>query len=97
MNGRAIPDDQELAGHLAQELAEEGADRRAAIGFVLDMGEEPSVRGEGADHGEMVARKRQAQDRRLSHWRVGAGEKGQEIKARLVYEEDGALLGMSFA
>ena len=62
MDGRAGPDDEQLAANLAQELAEEGDDRRPEEGLILDMGKQPSVRGNRTDRREVVTRERGAQD-----------------------------------
>ncbi len=97
MNRRTVPDHQQLAAHLAHQLAEEGHDRRPADGLVLHMGTHPSVRGHGADHRAMVVRQRGAQDRRLSHGGGGTGDERQQREPGLVYEADGALLGRGFA
>lgn len=97
VDGRAVPDHQQRAPKLAQELAEEGDDRRAAERLRLHVREEPAIGGDGADGGEVIARERDAQDGRLADGCVGAGDEGQEIEARLVYEEDGALLLPGFA
>ncbi len=97
MNRRTIPDDEQLAPHLPQELAEEGHDRRTSERRLLDMDQEPPIRSDGTDGREMVMSERGAQHRRLPAWGVCPGDEGQQIEARLVYEEDGALLGSGFA
>lgn len=55
VDGRAIPDHEQLAAHLAQQLPQEGNDRRAAIRRLLEVGKEATIGGEGADRREMVA------------------------------------------
>ena len=97
VDGSTILDHQQLAAELAQELAEEGDDRLTRETLGLSAGEEAAVRGDGADHGAMVATQRGAQDGRLAHRGVRARDKGQQIEARLIYEEDGPLLGPGFA
>ena len=97
VNRRAVPDHQQLPPHLAQQLAEEGDDRRPAERLGLDVGEEPPVGGDGADRGEMIARERDAQDGRLAAWGIRARHEGQQGERRLVYEEKGAPLGLGFA
>lgn len=97
MDRRAIPNHEQLAAHLPQQLAEKADDRGSAKGLLLDVREEAPVRCEGADHGEVVMGERGAQDRRLADRRVGAGDEGQQVETRLVYEEDRAVLLMGFA
>lgn len=97
VNRRAVPDDQELPAHSAQELPEKGYDRRTPHCRLLDMGEQPARRGDGTDSREVVVRQRRTQDRRLATWRVRAGREGQQIEAGLVYEEDGTVLLARFA
>lgn len=97
MNRRTIPDDEQLAPHLPQELAEEGHDRRAAQRRLLDMGQAPPIRSDGTDGRAMVMGEWGAQHWRLPAWGVRPGDVGQQIEARLIYEQDGALLGDGFA
>jgi hypothetical protein len=92
-----VPDHEQLAPYLAQELAEERNDRGTTKRLLLDVGEELTVGSDGADHGEMVVGEGRAQDGRLPHRRVGAGDERQEIKARLIYEEERAVFGLGFA
>lgn len=97
VNGGTVPDHQQLPSNLAQELAEKGDDRRSAEGLVLHMREEPAVGGDSADHREMVVREWGAQDGRLADRCIGARDERQQIEARFIYEEDGALLLLGFA
>jgi hypothetical protein len=61
------------------------------------MGEEPALRGDGADHREMVVGERRAQHGCLAHRGVGTGDERQEGEARLIYAEDGPVLSLGFA
>lgn len=97
MDGRAVPDHEQLASHLAQQLAQEADDRWPAEGRLLDVGEEPAIGGEGADHREMVVGERRTQHRRLAHRRIGTSHEWQQIQPGLIYEEDGPVLGPGFA
>ncbi len=97
VDGRAVSDHEQLAADLAQELTEEGDDRWPAEGIWLDVGEEPPVRGEGADRSEVVARERRAQNGRLPPWSVRASQEGQQVEAGLVYEDDRSVLRLGFA
>src|SRR5881227_2818202 len=55
MDGSAIPDDQELAGDVAQEVLQEADDVRALVGMVLHQHEQAPRRGDAADDRQMVA------------------------------------------
>jgi hypothetical protein len=45
-----------------------------------------------ADHCEMIMAERVVQDRGLAHGSVGAPHRGQQIKAALIEEQQGARL-----
>lgn len=97
MNRRAVPDHEQLAPHLAQELAEEGDNRWATEGLLLDVREESAFGGKGADHRQMVMGEGRVQHGCLAHRGVRAGNEGQQGEPRLIYEEDRAGLGAGFA
>ena len=101
VNGRAVPDDEELAPDLTEQLAKEGDDRRPAerlrLNLRLNMGKQPPVRRDGADGGEMVARERDAQDGSLAAWGVRTRHEGEKVERCLVYEEDRAVFSLGFA
>src|SRR5919199_430818 len=61
-------------------------------GALLHLHEELAGGGERADGGEVVVGKRDAQDRRLPAWGIGAHARWQQVEAGLVYPDDGALL-----
>jgi hypothetical protein len=92
-----IPDHEQLAWHLAEELAEKGDDRRAAERFLLHMGEELASGGDRADGREVVTAERRTQHRRLPARRICARHEWQQVEAGLIYEEDRAVFGLGFA
>lgn len=61
------------------------------------MGEQPSVQRHATDHGQVIAGQWRPQHRWLSARRVRARHEGQQIEARLVDEDDDAVLGFGFA
>ena len=63
VDGGAVPDDQQLAGQVREQVAEEADDVGTAVGTLLDAQEELAGGGDGADGGEVVAGERDAQDR----------------------------------
>src|SRR5215472_3784739 len=90
MDGRPIPDEEELAPDLAQEDAQEAHDVRAAIGVVLCLHKEAAVGCQSPDRGPMLAREQHAQHRRLPPWRPRPHGHGEQVEARLVYPDNGA-------
>lgn len=92
MNARPIPDDQELASYLAQQQLQEPHHIRSFERVVLNVHEQATVQSEAAESREMIASQGNLQDRRLSHWGVGAHDHGQQVKACFIYKDDCALL-----
>lgn len=97
VNRRSVPDDEQLARNLAQQLVEEGDHVCPADGVILDVGEEPALRRDRADNGEVIVGERRTQHRRLSTGGIGARHERQGVEAGLVYEENCALLRLRFA
>jgi len=62
MNGRAIPDDQQLAADLAQQHAQEAHDIGRAVGLLLGLHEQAPRRHDAADRREMVMGERHLQE-----------------------------------
>jgi hypothetical protein len=86
---RAVPDDQELAGDVAQQMLEEADDVRALVGVLLHVHQQPAVRGDAADDGQVVAAQGEVEDRRLAARGVGPDGAGEEVEARFVDPDDG--------
>jgi hypothetical protein len=97
VDGRAVPNHEQLAADLAEQLPEEGRNRRTAERMGLHVGEEPAVGDNGANRGEVIARERGAQDGRLPHGGIGAHHERQQIVGRLVYDEDRVSLLPGFS
>ena len=92
-----VPDHQQLASNLAEQLAEERDHVWSPPRFILDMGKELPGRGDSTDHRKMVAGERRAQHRRLAAGGVGAGNKWQRVEAGFVSEQERAALRLGFA
>lgn len=90
MHGCTVPNDQQLAGNFAQKQVQEAHDIRPFVRVILDLHEQPSIRGQCTDDQEMVTSQRHGEDRRLAHWRIGAHRHGQQVKRRRIYKDDGA-------
>lgn len=97
MDRRTVPHDQQRAGDLPEQVADEVHDRRSPKRPILHAGEEPPVRGDRTDRREVVVGERRAQHRRLAAGGIRPGDERQRIEAGFVYEEDGARLRPGFA
>jgi hypothetical protein len=90
-NGGAIPHEHHPAGHLTEQVFQEGDHIRRIESAVLTLEIQFALRRHGTDRRQMVAGPPCPQDRGLAHGRVGAHHTRQGIKPRFVYEEDGLL------
>jgi hypothetical protein len=93
----AIPDDQQLAGLLAEQVLEKADDIRASERALLHLEQQASGVGQPADHGQMVMGERRVHQWRLALRGVGADDPGQRVEGRLVYPDEGPLLALRFA
>ena len=89
MDRGTVPDDQELTGDVAQQVLQEPDDVRALVGTLLDVHQQPARRGNAADDGQVIPAQRQAEEGRLSAWRVGTDGAGEQVEAGLVDPDDG--------
>jgi hypothetical protein len=94
MDRGAIPDDEEPAGDVAQQMAQEAHDIRAFVGVILTVHQEAAIGCDGADGGQVIAGERNAQEGGLPARRVRPHHARPEIEARFVHPHDGALLVM---
>src|SRR6266446_6199378 len=88
MNRRPIPDHQKVARNLAQQQAQEAHHILGTVGMILCLHQQPSIRGDCSDGGEMIIGQLDAQHRGLSTGRIGAYSNRQEVKAFFIYEDD---------
>ena len=97
VGGQAVPDDQQLARDLAEQVLEEpdsaGAGDRAGLDLQVDF----ARLGQRPDDREVVAGQPAAQDRRLAARGVGPDPAGEQAEAGLVDPDDGPPLGAGFA
>lgn len=91
VNGSPIPDDQQLARHLAQEQVQEAHDVRSFVRAVLHLHDQASIQGESTDGREMIAGQFDLQPRGLPDRGIGPHPQRQQVKSRLVYKDDGTL------
>ena len=90
MNGRAIPEDQELATDLAQQDPQEPDDVFGVVGALLRLQEETSLGRDATDDRQMIMGERHSEHGRLPARRPGPHRHGQQIEAGLIYPDDGA-------
>ena len=95
MDGSAVPDNQELAGDVAQQMLEEAHDIRALVRALLHQHEQAPLRRDAADDRQVVATQRQAEDRRLPARGVSPDRAREEVEARFVDPDDGPPLLVS--
>lgn len=98
VNRRAVPDDEEFAGDVMQQMAQEAHNIRAFVGALLAVQEEVPVRRDGAYDGDVVPRERDAQERRLPARGVRPYDTRQQVEAGFINPDDGPslLLGLLF-
>src|SRR5215207_62668 len=96
MNAGAVPDHEQFAWDLAEQLPQERDDVLTTKRGLLDMGEQPTGGRHAADHRQMVARQGRPQHRCLPNWRVGPRDEGELVESRLVNADDRPLLGVGF-
>src|SRR3954451_22521992 len=86
MDGRAIPDDQELARHLAEGVLEEANHILALESSLLLKHQQLSLQGDTTHGREVIARKLLIKNGRLAHRGVGAHNSGKQVEAALIHE-----------
>ena len=96
MNGRAIPDDQQLARDFAQKHLQKAHDIWPFVRVILHLHKQPSIGCQATDRRKMVTGQPHRQDRRVPNRRIGPHSHGQEVKRRLVYKDDGTLFLFRF-
>ena len=89
VNGRAIPDHQQLAGEMAQEMLEEAHHVRPTQRSLLYLHEDLAARCNGANGRQVIARERDVQQWRLAPGRIGADEGGQQVEAGFIDPDEG--------
>jgi hypothetical protein len=86
MNRGPIPNDDQTAGNLAEEVLQKGDHICRIEGMVLVEEVQFALRGQGADGREMITGAPLLQDRGVAYGGIGPDHTGQGIKARFVYE-----------
>src|SRR3712207_1576830 len=92
MDRRTIPDDEQLARDLPQGVSQEAHHVWTLEGPLLVHHQQLALQGDAADYREMVAAKVLVQDGRPAHRGVGAHYRRQQVKSRLIHEQNGPAL-----
>ena len=92
MDRGTVPEDEQLAGNMVEEMAQEAHDGRTADRFIVHATEHPTVLGDGSNQGEMVVTEGGAQDRGLPARRPGPHQGGQQIHPGFIYPDDRATV-----
>src|SRR6266542_736265 len=82
MNRRAVPDHEQLAGQVTQQVAEELHHVRTAERMVLDLEQQAAARGDAADHRQVLTGHRKPQRGRVSARRKAPHHRWQQGEAR---------------
>ena len=92
MDRRAIPDDEQLARYLPQEVPQKAHHVLTVEGPLLLHHEELALQGDGADYREVVTAEVLVQYGSLAHRSIGAHHRGQKVEARLIDKQDRSSL-----
>jgi hypothetical protein len=91
----AVPDDQEFARDVVEQVLEEADDVRALIRLLLHEHQQPTGWGDATDDRQVISTQGQSEDGCLATWGVGPDGTGEQIEARLVDPDDGSPLLVS--
>jgi len=92
MNGRPIPNDEELARDLAQEQAQEANHLGAVVRPRLGLQEETPITAQRPNRRPVIPREGDAQDWGLSTPGPGPHVMGEEVEPGLIYPDDAPVL-----
>lgn len=87
---RTVPDHQQLALNMAQQMLQKAHNLRAAVGPLLRLVQQFAVHRDAADRRDALVSQGDAQDRRLANRGIGTHNTGQQRKARLIYPDNGS-------
>ena len=96
VRGNAIPDHQELARNVIQQVLQKTHYIWPLEGMILDHQVKLACRGNRADRREVIPGQPLTQDGRLAYRGISAYHGGQGPKARFIHEQDGTPLRYGF-
>jgi len=94
VNWRPIPEEQQPAGHLAQQVLQKGDHLHGIDGLVLAMNIQLALRRDGADGREVIPGPPLPENGRVAYWGIGADDTGQGRAPGFSDEEDRLPLGL---
>ncbi len=84
MSRQAIPDKQQFAGEMTEQMLEEMHEIRTFEGPFLRQGEQPAIGGDGADQRQVIAGEGNWQQGSAAHWSIATRQRRQQIKSRFI-------------
>lgn len=99
MNAGPIPNDQQFPRDLAQKHLQKANHAWSFVRMIVHLHEQPPIHRQAPYRGKVITGQFDRQHGRLSDRRVGSYRHGQQIKGRLIYENDCAffLFGLFFS
>jgi hypothetical protein len=88
MHRSPIPDDDQRAGHLTEQVLQKGHDRHGIDGLILAVNIQLALLGDGTDRREVIPRPPLPQDGRMAYRGRGPDDTGPGRAARFVDEQD---------
>jgi hypothetical protein len=92
MDRRAVPEHEQLAWYMTQQVAAKANDFHLRDGVLMNLKVQPLILTHGTDDGQMVTRQALVQYRRVGHGRVRPYDGRQQVKAALIDEHHLAAL-----
>ena len=92
MDRRAVPEYEQLAWYMTQQVAAKANDFHLRDGVLMDLEVQPLILSHAADDGQMVTRQALVQHRRVGYRCVCPHDGRQQVKAALIDEHHLAAL-----
>src|SRR3990172_210948 len=84
MSRQSIPDKEQFAAHMMQQMFQKTDNRRPGESHLLDHHEQAAIGGDGADDRQMIPSQGHTQDRCLPAGSIGVDGGGQQVKTRFI-------------
>jgi len=96
MNGRTVPYDQYLPRDVTQQMLEKANHVWAFEGTCLHHRVQLALWRDATDSGQMIMGQTTLDDGRLSNWRIGAHDHGQQVESRFINKDYGVSVRFGF-
>ena len=93
MDGRAIPDDQQLAWDITQEMLKKADNTITPEGLLLHLHVQPVIGRDATNGRQMIVGQGVMQERCLAYGRMAPPDRRQEIESRFIDPHQCSLLG----